>query len=222
MIKMDLSDYERNVLIPELRDRYGMSEPEQESFIIETRLNLYQNDYHRQIKPVIVGDIEIIPEISDLIKAYNTNCYGFYMKSFVTGKTSFINIEEPEVENISEEELDFIQNGLGKDTTPEPNYKNLESEKFIELLYETLSNRNYDRYELMLNDYAIMSVSKQSEIKSLVSKMAFNYNNRNAFENFKDEETEKDVVNHMKCFDIMEADISDLFDELHNDKEECI
>lgn len=125
-------------------------------------------------------------------------------------------------ENISEEELDFIQNGLGKDVTPEPNYKNLEPKEFIEKLYEALSNRNYDRYELMLNDYAIMSLQKQLEIKNSIAKMANEYNERNAFENFKDEETEKDVVDHMKCYDIMEADISDLFDELHNDKEECI
>ena len=125
-------------------------------------------------------------------------------------------------ENISEEELDFIQNGLGKDVTPEPNYKNLEPKEFIEKLYEALSNRNYDRYELMLNDYAIMSLQKQLEIKNSIAKMANEYNERNAFENFKDEETEKDVVDHMKCYDIMEADISDLFYELHNDKEECI
>lgn len=125
-------------------------------------------------------------------------------------------------ENISEEELDFIQNGLGKDVTPEPNYKNLEPKEFIEKLYEALSNRNYDRYELMLNDYAIMSLQKQLEIKNSIAKTANEYNERNAFENFKDEETKKDVVDHMKCYDIMEADISDLFYELHNDKEECI
>ena len=133
-----------------------------------------------------------------------------------------VNIDNIIEENISEEELDFIQNGLGKDVTPEPNYKNLEPKEFIEKLYEALSNRNYDRYELMLNDYAIMSLQKQLEIKNSIAKMANEYNERNAFENFKDEETEKDVVDHMKCYDIMEADISDLFYELHNDKEECI